>query len=94
MNWIKTYESFINESPLAESIDDFEKLIGIPTGSGIITSVEYDKEKKTLVVNLVPKIGSFDTGSLMNAIDRSRNKIKTKYPGIKIITAGLASINV
>jgi hypothetical protein len=94
MNWVKTYESFLHEASVDDSVEEFEKLIKLPSGSGIITEVSYDEASKNLVVSLIPKLGSFDTGALLGAIDKSKASIKKKYKGIKMITAGTAAINI
>lgn len=95
MNWIKTYESFMYEGTTPNSeVDKFEDIIGLQKGTGIITSVIYDESKKILTVDLAPKLGSFDIGGVMNAIDKGKAKIKQEYGGIKQIQAGAAVISI
>ena len=76
MNWAKTFESFLYEDNETDAVGEFEDIIKIPRGSGIITKIEYDASKKNLVIDLLPKLGSFDTGSLLNAIDKSKKGLK------------------
>jgi hypothetical protein len=94
MNWAKTFESFLYEADEIDAVGEFEDAIKLPKGSGIITKVEYDASKKNLVIDLLPKLGSFDTGSLLGAIDKSKAALKKKYSGVKMITAGSTIINI
>jgi hypothetical protein len=95
MNWIKTYESFIHEGSTPNSeVDKFEDIIDFTKGTGIITAVMYDDSKKILSVELLPKLNSFDIGGVMNAVDKSKAKIKKEYPGVKQLRIGAAVINL
>jgi len=95
MNWVKTYESFIYEgtTPNAD-VDKFEDIIKLTKATGIITSVIYDEAKKILTVELAAKLNSFDIGGVMNAIDKSKAKIKQEYSGVKQLIVGSAVINL
>jgi len=95
MNWVKTYESFVYEGTTPnDEVDKFEDIIKLTKATGIITSVIYDEAKKVLTVELEPKLGSFDMGGVMNAIDKSKSKIKKEYSGVKQLIVGSAIINL
>lgn len=94
MSWVKTFENFLYENNELDSVGEFEDVIKIPKGSGIIKKVSYDASKKNLEIELLPKLGSFDTGSLLNAIDKSKAALKKKYSGVKMITTGSTIINI
>jgi hypothetical protein len=94
MNWIKTYESFIYESSSDDEIEKFEDLIGFPKNTGIIVSIMYNEAAKELNIGLAPKLNSFDNGSILNAIESNKKKIKLEYSGIKQVKAGSALIKI
>jgi hypothetical protein len=95
MNWVKTYESFVYEGTTPnDEVDKFEDVIKLTKATGIITSVIYDEAKKILTVELAPKLGSFDVGGVMSAIDKSKSKIKQEYSGVKQLIVGSAVINL
>ena len=95
MNWIKTYESFMYEGSTPNSeVDKFEDVIGFTKNTGIITSVIYDTSKKILTVDVLPKLGSFDIGGLMSAIDKKKADIKKEYSGVSQLHIGSAVVNI
>ncbi len=92
MNWLNTFEAFVFES-MKDDIEKFEKTISFQQGTGIITGVSFDELKKVLTITLADKLGSFDMGGVMNAIDKSKKKIKKDY-GAKQIMVGSTIINL
>jgi hypothetical protein len=54
----------------------------------------YNEAAKELNIGLAPKLNSFDNGSILNAIESNKKKIKLKYSGIKQIKAGSALIKI
>jgi hypothetical protein len=96
MNWIKTYESFTYEASSSDNlkIEKFEDLIGFPKNTGIIVSIMYNDAAKELNIGFAPKLNSFDNGSILNAIESNKKKIKLEYSGIKQVKAGSALIKI
>ena len=95
MNWIKTYESFLTETiNPAEDIVNFEKLIGLPVGIGIIIDIQWDHKEKSLVLTLANKLNSFDIDGTHNAIEKHKKDIQKKYPGVKDIQIGATTIRL
>jgi predicted metalloprotease with PDZ domain len=95
MNWIKTYESFLAEAiKPSVNVAEFEKLIDLPVGIGIITNVNWNANSKTLTLSLENKLNSFDVNGTHDAIDRHKGDIKKKFPGIKVIQVGSETIHL
>ena len=95
MKWIKTYESFITEADSSTiTVEQFEELIDLPTGIGIITDVKWNEAKKSLNLTLENKLNSFDVGGTHNAIEKHKGDIKKRFPGIKEIQVGSTTINL
>lgn len=80
MNWVKTYESFIYEGSTDNpEVDRFESIIGIPKGTGVITSVILDKNSHVLKVSFMDKVNSFDEENVMTGVKRNHKSLKTEY---------------
>ena len=93
MNWVKTYESFIVEAiKPSDELRKFEKLVGLPEGIGIITSIEWDSP--VLILTLENKVNAFDLSGVHDAIEKHKGDIKKKYPGIKDIQLGTSTIHL
>ena len=95
MNWVKTYEAFIYEgSSPNPDVNKFESIIGIPKGTGVITSVIFDKAKHTLEITLMKYINVFDHENVMNSVKKNLKTIKTEYSGATKIHLGSAVIEL
>lgn len=95
MNWVKTYESFIHESyDVKKEVDEFEDLIKLTKNSGVITDVQYDDDKKILMIDLLPKLNHFDIAGVINAIEKSKTAIKKEYRGINQVHISSTIISI
>jgi hypothetical protein len=94
MDWVKTYESFVNENYANREIEKFEDVVSLPKGSGIITSVNYDRDKKIITVDLLPNIGTFDLVGLLSAVEKRKSNLKKEYGGAKQIKMGSSVVNL
>ena len=95
MNWVKTYESYIYEGSTDNpEVNRFESIIGVPKGSGVITSIVLDQGQHTLQVSLIDKINVFDLENVMTGVKRNLKSIKTEYSSAKKIIVGSAVIEL
>jgi len=95
MTWVKTYEAFMYEGkqPNAEVLK-LEKLLSLPTNTGIFDNVEYDKSKATLTIEQPNDLNPMDAGAVLAAINKDKQKIKKAYAGIKTIVIGDLQITI
>jgi len=95
MTWVKTYEAFMYEGkqPNAEVLK-LEKLLSLPTNTGIFDNVEYDKSKATLTIEQPNDLNPMDAGAVLAAINKDKQKIKKAYAGIKTIVISDLQITI
>jgi hypothetical protein len=95
MTWVKTYEAFMYEGkqPNAEVLK-LEKLLSLPTNTGIFDNVSYDKSKATLTIEQPNDLNPMDAGAVLAAINKDKQKIKKAYSGIKTIAIGDLQITI
>ena len=95
MSWIKTYEAFIWEGvPSDKNVEEFEKLLKLPNGSGIITAVAFDDKNGDLVLEQPTNLHAMDAGMVIASINREKQAIKKAYKGIKRVVIGDLQISI
>ena len=95
MSWIKTYEAFIWEGvPSDKNVEEFEKLLKLPKGSGVITAVVFDDKNGDLVLEQPTNLNPMDAGSVLASINREKQAIKKAYKGIKRVVIGDLQISI
>lgn len=95
MNWVKTYEAFIWEgAPASKEVEELEKILKLPAGSGVFTNVTYDDKNKDLVIEQPNNLSAMDAGSVIASINREKPAIKKAYKGIQRVTIGDLQIKV
>ena len=89
MNWVKSYQEYVNESVFIyegnedPAIAELEKLLKLPTHSGVFQSVKYDDIEKVLIIEQPTNLSNLDSGAVLNAINQQKPAIKKAYKGIK-----------
>jgi hypothetical protein len=89
MTWVKSYNEYVNESVFIkegksdQAVADLEKLLNLPSNSGVFQSVMYDKAEKILVIEQPTNLSSLDSGAILSAINQHKPAIKKAYSGIQ-----------
>jgi len=95
MNWVKTYEAFIWEgAPASKEVEELEKILKLPTGSGVFTGVTYDDKNKDLIIEQPTNLSAMDAGSVIASINREKPAIKKAYKGVQRVIIGDLQIKV
>ena len=94
MNWVKTYESYIYEAAASKAVTDLEKVLKLPSNTGIIKNVMFDKARKDLYIEQPTDISAMDAGAVLAAINKEKAAIKKLYPGVEFIMVGDLQIKV
>lgn len=95
MGWVKTYEAFIWEgAPSDKNVEEFEKLLKLPKGSGVISAVAYNDKTGELVLEQPTNLHAMDAGMVIASINREKQAIKKVYKGIKRVVIGDLQISI
>lgn len=90
MNYVKTYNEFLNESAQIKNADvtGLERLLKLPQGSGVFQDVSYDDKTKTLVITQPKNLAPLDAGAVMGAISKETAALKRNYVGLRTVSIG------
>ena len=89
MSWVKTYEAFIYEGGKPDkAVEELEKILDLPTNSGIFTAVTYDKMKRELHIEQPTNLGAMDAGAVLSAINQKKKELAKAYSGARFVVIG------
>ena len=84
MNYIKTYEEYINESVnVNPDVTALEKILKLPLNSGVFQSVNYNTKDHTLEIKQPLNISPIDAGAVISSIQKEKSNLKKNYSGLK-----------